>query len=185
MNYRYKTGIQIIITGAPSTGKTSIINSLKGDNYTVLDEAAREEIIAQQLSKGNAFPWNNVKQFSALVLRRILSKKLPQNSLFSDRGIPDIIAYLKMANIPVDKEYYEAVKATNYYKKVFLDPICKEIFINDDQRKESLEEAVQLQEVLIETYKDLNFEILEIPKLGLIERKLWVLEQCKGLFSSE
>ena len=57
MNQRY------IITGAPGTGKTAIINTLKERGYCCIDENSREIIAEQIKSKGEILPWKNPQEF--------------------------------------------------------------------------------------------------------------------------
>ena len=53
MNQKY------IITGAPGTGKTSIINEFKNRGFYCVDEGSRE-IINQQINNGgNILPWKD------------------------------------------------------------------------------------------------------------------------------
>ena len=49
---------KIILTGTPSSGKTSIINCLKKKGYVVIQEAATF-IIKKEQRLGNQEPWKN------------------------------------------------------------------------------------------------------------------------------
>jgi predicted ATPase len=49
---------RFIITGAPGSGKTSILHELRDRGYSVVNEAATELISSQQ-SQGNDQPWND------------------------------------------------------------------------------------------------------------------------------
>ena len=53
MNQRY------VITGAPGTGKTAIINALKKRGYSCVDENSREIIAEQIINGGEILPWEN------------------------------------------------------------------------------------------------------------------------------
>ncbi len=58
---------KFIITGAPGTGKTSIINELKKRGFSISKEISRE-IIADELKQGgDVLPWKNLKAFSERV----------------------------------------------------------------------------------------------------------------------
>ena len=59
---------RIIITGAPCTGKTTILQTLAKMGYSTFDEVARE-VIKQELHKGSdVLPWQNINAFSKAVL---------------------------------------------------------------------------------------------------------------------
>ena len=92
---------QVIITGAPSTGKSTLIEALSAAGYRVSKERARH-VIEEQLSEGgNALPWIDNSAFSKIVLDLQLRdlKTAPEHDLtFFDRGIPDVLAYFKFHN---------------------------------------------------------------------------------------
>ena len=56
-----------VITGAPGTGKTTIIEHLKKIGYSCKEEISRK-IISEQIAKnGEALPWINLNLFSKKV----------------------------------------------------------------------------------------------------------------------
>ena len=57
-----------VITGAPSTGKSSVINELRKMNFVCHDEIAREIIKENQEANRNVFPWVNMREFSDTVI---------------------------------------------------------------------------------------------------------------------
>lgn len=167
-----------IITGAPGTGKSTLIDALKNTGHMCFDEIARM-IIAQELTKGtDHLPWLNIRAFSKLVLAEMLAQK---NEIFSnavsflDRGIPDIMGYFKHANILPDKLYYTELENYPYQKKVFFTPIWEEIYVTDSERMETIEEAKQISEALYSTYASLGFELITIPKADTKTRLDFVL----------
>ena len=52
-----------IITGAPGTGKTSIINELLREDTSVLKENSREIIENELKNNGDILPWKNQMAF--------------------------------------------------------------------------------------------------------------------------
>ena len=92
-----------VITGAPCSGKTSVVNELERRGYKVVHETARA-YIDQQLAAGRRL--DQIKADELAFENHILNAKLaiesslPANeTIFFDRGIPDSIAYFKLAGL--------------------------------------------------------------------------------------
>ena len=122
MNQKY------IITGAPGTGKTAIINALKKEGHSCAEEISRTIITQEMASGGDALPWKNLAAFSqqVIALRKAQHTNAPQGRThFFDRGIIDVIAYLKHDNLAVNDDIMEMVKQFPYNKTVFYTPIWR------------------------------------------------------------
>ncbi len=139
---------KIVITGAPGTGKTSIIAQLRRLGYSCSKEISRDIITEQISSSGEAVPWLNLELFSQRIffLRKVQYINTPTNILhFFDRGLLDVIAYMKVDNLPISKYYKEGCEKYRYNATVFYTPIWKEIYENDLQRKEDLNRAITIE----------------------------------------
>ena len=126
-----------IITGAPGTGKTSLINELNTRGYECSEEISRNVILEQLKKKGEALPWKDLTSFSLIVFNERLSqfKKANKNKIhFFDRSIIDVIAYLRVKKISTSS-FIDQTKSIKYNKTVFYTPIWKEIYTNDNERK--------------------------------------------------
>ena len=171
---------KIVITGAPGTGKTSIIDELKKRGYSCSEEISREIIAEQIASSGKMLPWLNLEAFSQRVfsLRKAQYINASTNSLhFFDRGLLDVIAYMKMDALPISKHYKEDCEKYRYNTTVFYTPIWEEIYINDSERKESVESAITIEKSLLETYNLFGYTLIEIPKLTTGERVDFILSK--------
>ena len=62
MNRKY------IVTGAPGTGKTSVINELKKRGFHCIDENSREIINDQIKNGGDILPWKNQVAFENKII---------------------------------------------------------------------------------------------------------------------
>ena len=175
-----KNNSAYIITGAPGTGKSTIIESLEDLGLPIFEEIARK-VIAQEVKKGtNALPWIDVEQFSLIVLDEMLAQKeahLNLDKSFLDRGIPDIIGYLNHGNITPDPIFEKYLSEFNYNKKVFFTPIWEEIYKNDTERIETLEQAHKISEALFSTYQNLGFEMILVPKVSIEKRVEFILSE--------
>ena len=141
---------RILFTGAPGTGKTSVIQELEKLGYSICSEKARQ-VIKQELKEQSnpvCVPWNDVLCFSMKVLDRILSDKMNDTAtpVFFDRGIPDLMGYLNLSGREYDHTYFSSrIPEMEYSNTVFLFPVWEEIYANDLERKESLEQAFQVE----------------------------------------
>jgi predicted ATPase len=169
-----------IITGGPGAGKTSLLHALKCSGYHCSEEASRR-LIAEQVAKGShCLPWINLSCFAGKVLDRMINlytQTVAHTGItFFDRGIPDIIAYLKAAALPVDNRYYTAVQLHPYHQLVFILPPWKTIYVNDAERWQTFEEAVHLYSSIRETYQALGFTLIEVPEEQVENRVKFILE---------
>lgn len=166
-----------VLTGAPSSGKTTIIKLLEKKGYKVLYEIARV-YIDQQLKKGKTIQEirKNEISFQKTILKLKVayeSKLNPKEITFLDRAIPDSIAYNQLLGIPKDKYLEKTVKLTSY-KKIFI--FEKLEFEKDYARTESLEEVERLEKLIEKEYKKLSFPILKVPKMSVEKRVKFILD---------
>lgn len=174
--------LRYVITGAPCTGKSTLIAHIKTYNYNVFPEVARE-IIKQELASNNDnVPWINNQGFSELVIKQQLSdyKNASIGINFYDRAIPDVIAYFnyyKQNNLK--EQFYPLAKKHLYQKDVFILPPWKKIYEEDSERKESFEEAIIIHEKLFETYRSLGYKIILVPFASTEERVKFILSHLK------
>lgn len=173
--------LRIVITGGPSTGKTSIIQSLEKDGKPVFHEIARK-VIKEQLDIGtNKVPWEDVSSFSKLVLEeQIQDFQLGTNSInFYDRGIPDIIGYLNYNNQPKISELEAAV--SNYkYDYIFITPPWKDIYQTDNERRETFEESIALFHELQGAYESRGYSPIVLPNDSIAKRIEFILKTIYG-----
>jgi predicted ATPase len=174
------TSKKYIITGGPGAGKTSLLQALERSGYNCSPEASRQ-LIAEEVARGShCLPWINLSCFAGKVLHRMadLYAQTAANtgSTFFDRGIPDIIAYLKAAALPVDDRYYRALREHPYQPLVFILPPWKAIYTNDAERWQTYEEAVHLYTCIRETYRALGFTLIEVLPASVDNRMHFILE---------
>lgn len=105
---------------------------------------------------------------------------VPSDKLtFFDRGIPDIIAYLKLAELTVPEEFTDALALHPYEKKVFILPPWQDIYVNDAERWQDFEEAEATGKMIKETYTAFGFEVIEVPKTTVENRVKFILNRIK------
>lgn len=165
-----------VLTGAPSSGKTTIAKLLEKSGYDVLYEVARI-YTDQEIKKGKTI--QEIRKDESKFQRKILELKIdyekklnPKRTTFLDRAIPDSIAYNQLLGIPKDK-YLEGIIKHAYYKKIFL--FEKLEFEKDYARTESKEEVEKLEKLIEKTYKNLSFPIIKVPKMSVEKRLRFIL----------
>jgi len=175
----------IIITGGPSAGKTTLLNEIQRNGYNYVPEVAREIIQSQVSSDSDALPWKNVLKYRDLMLNKSIESYLsalpnpPIEKLFFDRGIPDTLAYSHLINVPVSEKLESGVQEYRYNKQVFILPPWEEIYKTDNERIQDFEEAVATYEIILRTYKKLDYELIEVPKIDVKQRANFIFNILK------
>lgn len=165
-----------VITGAPSSGKTTIVKLLEEKGYKVLYEIARI-YIDKKLKKGKTI--KEIRKDEGKFQRKILNLKIkyergldPKKITFLDRAIPDSLAYYELIGLPKDKYLKKAAEKSSY-KKIFL--FEKLEFEKDYARTESKKEVKKLTKLIENAYKKLPFPIIKVPKMSIEKRLKFIL----------
>lgn len=159
-----------VITGAPCSGKTTVISSLEQHGYRVVHEVARA-FIDTELKKGKS-----IAQIKADILafeRHILETKvaienaLPEaNTIFMDRAVPDSIGYYILEGL--DPQEPIAKSKQRRYKKIFF--LERLTFKKDQVRSEDDNIAAELDFLLKASYLDLGYTIVHVPLMPVNKR---------------
>jgi len=172
---------KIIITGGPSTGKTTIISKLQEKGYYCFPEFIRS--ITKELREDNnkitfisnpivsvADPYEfNLQVLNGRIQQYKSFMECDKSFAFFDRGIPDVLAYMDLFGQTYDAPFIKACK-DHLYDEIFLLPPWKDIYVSDNERYESFEEAQQIYYYLSKTYTTLGYNYIEVP-LDTIENR--------------
>jgi predicted ATPase len=179
MSFHVLRKSRIVLTGAPGTGKTSIIEVLENKGFNVIPEPARTVINSYRKYSPELLPHlsiENRERFQLIIQNEAIKNFNDNTSGIFDRSIIDEIGYRNLYKIDISKELKEAA-VTKRYDKVFIFPIWQEIFRNDDVRSETLEEATIVGEYLHKAYVDWGYTPIIIPKTGIIDRVNFILNE--------
>jgi len=165
-----------VITGAPCSGKTSVIKALEQLGYPVVHEVARA-YIDKELKKGKSIA--RIKSDILLFERHILYKKIEiekslskDATVFLDRGVPDSIGYYIIEGLYPDEPIKKS-KQTRYKKIFFFEKL---LFEKDAVRSEDDKIAAELDRILKESYQTLWYEIISVPILTVKDRVDFILK---------
>ena len=160
-----------VITGGPGFGKTTLLNLLAAYHFPVCHENART------LLSGEAdllFP-TDFERTVAMHRANFLQNTDPGIISFSDRGLPDQIAYSAYKNKKPSSFLEEMVNANRYAPFVFLAPPWQEIYVTDQIRREKFEEALAIHDEIVKAYLKFQYKIINLPLVNPEERVQFVL----------
>lgn len=173
---------KIVLTGGPSSGKTSVIKNLRKKRFLCFEEVARNFFIGKGIL-------NSFKKNPMFISKKIINQRIddylvcenkvskPKGNLcFFDRGIHDSIAYLNY--IKIKNDYEIKLKRFNY-SLIFLLDLNKSFFKNDINRIETFDQSISIQKEIELVYKKFNFEIINVPWMSVEKRTNFILEKCK------
>ncbi len=166
-----------VITGGPSSGKTTTVNLLKERGYITTIEHARHYLDTQRL-KGKTVEEvrKNQKEFQLGILNMQIEQESqisPDVLVFLDRAIPDALAYYRFLNLPEDVKLTEAMRTVSYEKVFILD--CLPL-VKDYARNEDVVAQKKIQGLLSEVYEALPFPVIHVPVLLQEERVDFILQ---------
>lgn len=172
---------RIVITGGPGTGKSSIIRQLEKSGYECLHEISRQVILEAQKQGIDQLFLENPLLFSEKLLegRKIQHREanmIPASTIFIDRGIPDVLAYMDYFKTDYSTYFTNACKEYPYDKIFFLPP-WEEIYQSDNERYESFNESNLISKHLFETYKNYGYSPIVVPKTSIIDRTAFIINQ--------
>jgi predicted ATPase len=164
-----------VITGAPCSGKTAVIDELERRGFHVIHEVARA-YIDEQLADG--WQLHQIKADELQFERHILNEKVrieaslsANETVFFDRGLPDSIAYFKLSGIDSTEPLKKS--GCHRYKQVFF--FERFGFSKDQVRSEDEATADKLDFLIYESYRMLGYDLVPIPKLPIPKRADFIL----------
>ncbi len=165
----------IVITGAPCSGKTTVIRRLEQSGFRVVHEVARS-IIDREMARGLSL--EQIKADSDRFERAILQEKLAIEShlpedetVFFDRGIPDSIAYFQLEGLdpaaPIAAGRIRRYRRVWFFERLQCEP--------DRIRNEDETTAERIDALLSDAYRRLGYRITKSPVRPVSERLEMIL----------
>ena len=182
---------KIVITGAPSTGKTVLIDSLEKMGYkcyhevirTLTAEARKEGTAKPQVSNPLVFVDDPAKFNKFLIDNRLEhlkdANKNDEEVVFFDRGTGDVLAYMDFFKQDYGANFEDICKK-HRYDQIFILPPWRQIYKRDNESLETFTEAEQLHTHLSNTYARFGYSPIEVPKTTIENRIQFILESLKS-----
>jgi predicted ATPase len=170
----------IVVTGGPSSGKSTLLEYFKSQGHFIVPESARI-LIDQEIAKGKTL--QEIRADEGAFQNKVLEMKLkweektsPEQFTFFDRGIPDSIAYTQVCGVDTTLAFVASQKRR--YKKVFhLEQVP---FENDYSRIEDQEKAHVVSELLFDVYTSLGYKVVRVPLMSIEERAILIFRSIEA-----
>ena len=175
---------KIVITGGPSTGKSTVIKELKDRQFACFDEVSREIIKEAQKEGIEQLFLTDPLLFSKKLLEGRVKQyhdadQINKDLIFFDRGIPDVNAYLRYSKQNIPDEFEKITRKHPYDRLVFVLPPWDEIYTNDAERYESFNQAQLIHNKLVNYYKELDYYLVFVPFGPVGKRVDYILKSIK------
>ncbi len=166
----------IVIDGAPSSGKTTVVHALQRRGLRIIPEVARA-FVEMELARGR--PLEDVRgdprAFQGAVIDLFVERerRLPAGeTLILDVGLPGCSAYVRLHKLEGLPDPLAA--HTHRYQHVFL--FDRLPFEEDHVRTENEAMAIFLDRAIEEAYLRLGYSPTRVPVMDVEERATFVME---------
>jgi len=160
----------IVITGAPSSGKTTTMELLAERGFIVSPDSTRA-LIARVVQEGrDAEEFRFADDFQPRVLDAMLTAENlldPKQRTALEYALPCNVAFHRTEGLQLTPGLAEATQRFQYGAVFILDPLEWE---NDDERVEDPEYQRLVHQHLFEVYRELGYDPIAIPRRSPNER---------------
>lgn len=174
---------RFIMTGAPGSGKTTILHALRGRGYSVVSEAVTE-LISREQSAGNTEPWSEplfIEKIIELQLSRQSQPAAPgTRAQVYDRSPVCTLALARYLDHPVPESVTatigKIISSRVYERRVFfIRPIG--FCAPSEARRMSYQESLEFERYHEDEYVRLGFELVDIPA-GEVGERTALIDAC-------
>jgi predicted ATPase len=164
-----------VVTGGPGSGKSTLLDALERTGFARSHEAGRG-VVRDQM----ALPWRDRAAFAEQMLNwEMRSYRLAHDTrgpVFFDRGVPDVIGYLRLTGLAVPAHAEAAARRFRYHRRVFIAPPWPEIYAQDAERRQDFAEAVRTYDAMVDCYTAYGYRLIELPRVSVKARVRFVMD---------
>lgn len=164
----------VVITGPPSSGKTTLLELLAADGERTSGDSTRKLIADVVASGRDAEEFRFADDFQPKVLEAMLGAEQrldPDELVFLEYGLPCNIAFHRTESLPLTEGLDEAANAHRYTAVFILEPVAWE---NDAERVEDEEYQQTVHQHMFEVYRERGYDPIAVPATSPIERLAFV-----------
>jgi predicted ATPase len=168
----------VVISGCSGGGKSTLLEELQRRGHAAVEEPGRRIVKEETARGGTALPWMDIAAFArraiAMALQDREAAARHEGWVFFDRGLIDAAAALEHVTGEPALETYGRVH--RFHPRVFLTPPWPEIYAADAERRHDLAAAEAEYERLLAAYPRLGYEVVILPKVGVVARADFILQ---------
>jgi predicted ATPase len=160
-----------VITGGPSSGKTTTVNLLRDRGYNTTIEHARHYIDTMRVAGETVA---DIRQNQLVFQRAVLEMQIEQEAalapadlIFLDRALPDALAYYRFLHLPIDQKLTDAIASASY-RMTFI--LARLPLIRDYARTEDAMAQREIHRLITEVYQALPFPVVHVPVMPAEDR---------------
>jgi predicted ATPase len=176
-----------ILTGAPGSGKTAVLRMLEAGGFPVVEEAATD-VIALGLAAGRDEPWRDPAFIDNVVTlqrqRHDRARAVTRGAVFFDRSPVCTLALSRhlglTASAALAGEVRRVIAEGGYETTAFF--IRNQGFVRATAaRRISFEDSLLFEQLHERTYRDLGFQLVDVPPGPLADRASLVRQAVERL----
>jgi predicted ATPase len=165
-----------ILTGTAGAGKTAVLRRLEVNGLSVVEEAATD-VIALSQAMGRERPWTDpafIDQIVGLQRLRQANTRVPETAtVFFDRSPVCTLAlsrHLGFATSRLLAEEIDRILRGGVYEQTVFFVRHQGFIERTAARRITFEDALQFERVHEQTYRELGFELVDVPAGPLRDR---------------
>lgn len=170
------TATMHVLTGPPGAGKTAVLEALRPE-IDVCDEPARAVLAHQRAIGGRGTGEQDAELFVSLMLERTVRdcKRHAASGapVLFDRGLPDLLGFARHYGLKTD-DIERYCHRFRYNSRVFWFPHWPDIYVQDAERRATADEADRFGDLLKQSYQDLGYTMIDVPKQPVSARAAFV-----------
>jgi predicted ATPase len=169
----------VVVTGGPGVGKTTLIAELVRRGHRARPESARRILKEQALFGGRANGPTDMTLFAETIMawevRAWVDEQACKGLVFFDRAVPEAAA---MLGLPPPDHFARAAERFRFARRVFIAPPWREIYVQDEERKQTWDEALATDAACRAAYAHFGYELVELPRADVAARADFVETHC-------